>query len=170
MIYIGIDPGKKGGITVIINDRLEIYLMPIIESDISNIFRIVSFLIFSPAPAGMTVEEYKLSEEYKNRDKAKAIIEAVHAFPGQGVTSMFTFGRGYGFLRGCLVSLGIPFEEVSPRKWQSYFGLSKNKGETQPDYKKRILQKAQNMFPNSSVALQTADSLMLAEYLRRIDK
>ena len=83
---------------------------------------------------------------------------------------MFTFGQGYGFLRGCLVALAIPFIEVTPQKWMSYFGLKKKKGETTAQYKQKILQKTQNLFPNSSVTLQTADSLMLAEYLRQTNR
>ena len=47
-------------------------------------------------------------------------LEKVHAMPGQGVTSMFTFGQNYGFLRGLLIARGIPFEEVQPNPWQDF--------------------------------------------------
>jgi len=153
-IFIGIDPGKKGGISFLNEGSTQksvIFKMPETELGIPTAIRSV-----------FTSSDLALIH-------GKAIIEKVHAFPGQGVTSMFTFGQGYGFLRGVLVALAIPFEEVTPQKWQKYFGLSKKKNETQPNYKKRILQVAQNMFPDSSVKLQTADSLMLAEYLRRIN-
>lgn len=154
MIYIGIDPGKTGGISVLLPEefvepRVRIFPMPPTEKGISEIFKD----IVDPGNSSPT--------------KIQALIEQVHAFPGQGVTSMFTFGQGYGFLRGCLVSFGIPFIEVTPQKWMGYFGFKKEKSELPKEYKKRILQKAQNMFPNSSVALSTADSLMIAEYLRQ---
>lgn len=151
MIYIGIDPGKSGGIayvgSITSNDN-GVYPMPSNEKDIKNIFVMLK----------------------GGEPKAKAIIEAVHAFPGQGVTSMFTFGQNYGFLRGCLVALSIPFSEVTPQKWMAYFGLKKKPAQTKKDFKYEILNKAQNLFPHSSVALQTADSLMIAEYLRLTDR
>lgn len=146
MIYIGIDPGKTGGITIIDDANVFVYMMPQTEKDISSLFR------------GWSARE------------SIALIEQVHAFPGQGVTSMFTFGQGYGFLRGCLVAHSIPFTEVTPQKWMSYFGFKKDRSELPKDYKKRIFQKAQNMYPHTSVALATADSLMIAEYLRQTNK
>ena len=48
--------------------------------------------------------------------------------PGQGVTSMFTFGRSVGAIDGCLAALCVPVEYVSPAKWKRFFGLSKDKG------------------------------------------
>lgn len=153
MIYIGIDPGKTGGISVLLSEgfiepRIRIFPMPSTERGVSDIFKDI-------VDPGNT-----------SKVEVRALIEQVHAFPGQGVTSMFTFGQGYGFLRGCLVAHSIPFSEVTPQKWMSYFGLKKDKSELPKDYKKRILQKAQNLYPHSSVALSTADSLMIAEYLR----
>lgn len=52
-----------------------------------------------------------------------AIIELVHAMPGQGVCSMFSFGRAAGVADGGLaLSLpGIIVESVTPQKWQNYF-------------------------------------------------
>ena len=83
-----------------------------------------------------------------------------------GAKAQWTFAQHYGFLRGVLVSLSIPFTEVSPQKWMDYFGFKRKKGEDKKVHKTRILQKAQNLYPHSSVVLQTADSLMLCEYLR----
>lgn len=47
-----------------------------------------------------------------------AIIEVVGAMPGQGVSSMFQFGRGVGMLEGCLAALEIPVTYISPQGWQ----------------------------------------------------
>jgi crossover junction endodeoxyribonuclease RuvC len=52
-----------------------------------------------------------------------AVIELVHAMPGQGVCSMFSFGRAAGVADGALV-LSLPelvVESVSPQKWQNAF-------------------------------------------------
>jgi len=144
MIYIGIDPGLMGGITVMNGNEVNVYMMPKTEQDIMMLLRGWS-------------------------NSTKCIIEAQHAFPGMAAKAQWSFAQHYGFLRGCLVSLQIPFIEVSPQKWMSYFGLKKSKEEDKKTYKKRILQKAQNLYPQSSVALQTADSLMLCEFLRLTD-
>lgn len=47
------------------------------------------------------------------------IIESVHAMPGQGVTSMFTFGKGYGQLIGLCQALDWPFILVTPQAWKA---------------------------------------------------
>jgi crossover junction endodeoxyribonuclease RuvC len=52
-----------------------------------------------------------------------AVIENVHAMPGQGVCSMFSFGRSAGVADGAL-ALALPHlivESISPQKWQNYF-------------------------------------------------
>ena len=55
-------------------------------------------------------------------DVSHAVIEFVHAMPGQGVCSMFSFGRASGVADGALaLCLACPVEEVSPQKWQNFF-------------------------------------------------
>lgn len=53
----------------------------------------------------------------------RAVIELVHAMPGQGVCSMFSFGRSTGVAYGALFSnlSGGDIVEVSPQKWQNYY-------------------------------------------------
>ena len=159
MIYIAVDPGSTSGAITVMQTSddnvvrlLDIHMMPKTEQDIKNVF-----------------SDLQVNGNESILPNIKAIIESVHAFPGQGVTSMFSFGRNYGFLRGVLVSLRIPFIEVTPQKWMKYFGFKRNKNEDKKKHKLRILQKAQNLYPHPSVVLQTADSLMLAEFLRLTD-
>ena len=97
------------------------------------------------------------------------LIESVHAMPGNGVSSMFKFGKGYGGLRMALVAAGISFEEVSPMKWMKEFGLKRGKTESKNEFKKRIRAKAQALFPqeNGSITLATCDALLISEYCRR---
>lgn len=45
-------------------------------------------------------------------------VEQVHAMPKQGVTSMFTFGMGYGKVLAVLEILGWPWINPSPQMWQ----------------------------------------------------
>ena len=61
----------------------------------------------------------------------RAVMENVHAMPGQGVCSMFSFGRAAGVADGAL-ALSLPHLDViqvAPQRWQNYIrnlcGLSK---------------------------------------------
>jgi crossover junction endodeoxyribonuclease RuvC len=49
--------------------------------------------------------------------------------PGQGVVSMFNFGRAYGDVRGVIGALNIPVHFATPPKWKKHFRLSSNKEE-----------------------------------------
>jgi len=89
------------------------------------------------------------------------MVERVHAFPGAGVTGMFTFGNFYGFLRGILTASGIPHEFVQPEKWQKAMGCL-----TRGD-KNVSKAAAQRLFPKIKITHAMADSLLIAEYCRR---
>lgn len=45
-------------------------------------------------------------------------VEHVHAMPGQGVVSMFTFGVEVGKVHGTLTAMDRPFLIVTPQVWQ----------------------------------------------------
>lgn len=45
-------------------------------------------------------------------------VEQVSAMKGQGVTSMFNFGMGYGMWLGVLAALAIPYTLVTPQRWK----------------------------------------------------
>lgn len=168
MILIAIDPGKTGGITTMQTSAddevrlLDIQMMPQTEKDIYNLFNNVQI-------EGISTKNIHLMLDEVVFPKIKCIIEAQHAFPGMGAGAQWTFAQHYGFLRGVLVSLQIPFIEVAPQTWMNYFGFKRQKDEDKKKHKLRILQKAQNLYPHSSVALQTADSLMLCEFLRLME-
>ena len=88
--------------------------------------------------------------------------------PKQGVSSSFKFGKGYGFLRGCLIAAGIPFEEVTPQAWQKALEIpKKSKSETKAQFKNRLKALAQQWFPDQLVTLKTADALLIATYCFR---
>ncbi len=140
MNCMGIDPGQSGGIAVIGTHRSpihEAWKMPDTEAG-------VAALLYAATPIDF------------------AMIEAVHSFPGQGVASSFKFGQGYGFLRGMLVAYGIPFEAVSPQRWQKFMSCM-----TRGD-KNVSKRKAQELFTEIRVTHAIADALLIAEYCRRI--
>jgi hypothetical protein len=55
------------------------------------------------------------------------VIEKVHAMPGQGVTSMFTFGSGFGELKALAKILGAPWFLVTPQEWKKRVLAGTNK-------------------------------------------
>jgi crossover junction endodeoxyribonuclease RuvC len=136
VILIGIDPGLSGGIAFWANEKMGAFPMPKTERDIADV-------LDGCAPR-------------------KACIEKVHAFPDQGISSTFKFGKNYGFLRGCLICF-------KTRKWQREFGLvfPKEMKLTVTEKKNRHKEMAQQLFPDLKITHATADALLIAEYLRR---
>ena len=56
-----------------------------------------------------------------------AFVEQVGAMPGQGVSSVFQFGRSLGIVEGVLAANFIPTDYVTPRKWRSALGVRAGK-------------------------------------------
>jgi crossover junction endodeoxyribonuclease RuvC len=94
-------------------------------------------------------------------------IEKVHAMPGQGVTSMFSFGEGYGGLKGVCATLGLPYNLVTPQAWKKKVlaGTSKDK-EAAVDFCRRrypqvnLLATERSRVPHDGMA----DALCIATY------
>lgn len=102
--YIGIDPGLKGGIAVITDESKYIHPMPVNEN-------------------GILVKDLRDIILYTEKVNDKfIIIEKVHAMPKQGVTSMFTFGKGYGAIIAVVEMLGYPYQLVTPQAWELFTG------------------------------------------------
>lgn len=54
-------------------------------------------------------------------------VEQVGAMPGQGVSSMFAFGKCFGVILGVLAALQIPVSLVPPATWKRTLGVPKAK-------------------------------------------
>lgn len=142
--FVGVDPGKTGGVTVISEDDITIIPIPKEEKDIANIFRDIGA-----------------------KNKVCAIIEKVHAMPGQGVTSCFTFGSIYGLLKGCMHCFNIPFKEVSSKRWMKEIGLFYGPGVKKSQRKVFGLNFAEQRFGSlDNLNIKTADSLLIAEFCK----
>lgn len=145
--YMGIDPGQGGGIAVLGPNSKCLFAVKIPQTE-RDVWELVDI-------------DYTCI----------AIIEKVHSMPKQGVASSFKFGRSYGFLRGCLIASGIPFDEVTPQAWQKGLEIPKRqKSESNTQWKNRLKAKAQQLFPSEQITLATADALLIAEYCRRKHK
>lgn len=100
-----------------------------------------------------------------------AVIEQVGGYTGEGQpgSAMFKFGYGAGIIKGAVLAAKIPFEMATPQKWQKALGIvGRKKTESKTQWKNRLKQKAQELFPDVKVTLATADALLIAEYARRV--
>jgi len=124
MIYIGVDPGAKGGYAIIAESETGsgVYSYPWDN----NFFAMEMTSIMS-----------------KKSDGIMAAVEKVGAMPGQGVTSMFNFGKSAGFIEGVLTGLGIPYQLVAPKRWKAEFGLNSDK--------EKSIEVCKRLFPNLSL-------------------
>lgn len=115
---IGIDPGASGAVAILQENGslVQVFDMPTVQILVGgkNKNRI------SPEMLAAEIRLYKVHA-------TKAYIEQVSAMPGQGVTSMFSFGESFGLARGVLAGLGIPCELVTPAKWKRDLRLSAGK-------------------------------------------
>lgn len=153
MVYIGVDPGAGGGIAAInqYGDVIVCRRMPETDSDILDALATAKQATF---------------------ESVRAVLEKVHSSPQMGVTSAFSFGRSYGAVRMALAALAIPFDDVSPQRWQREIGGLVSSGKVHGNMRGRdknvTKQRAQQMFPAAHVTHATADALLLAEYARRM--
>jgi crossover junction endodeoxyribonuclease RuvC len=148
--YVGIDPGSSsGGVSVIFEQDGKI--------------DVESFEIGKSTEKDLFVFLLKIKQESHN---VVCGFEKVHAMPGQGVSSVFTFGQNYGFIRGCLVSIGIPYYEITPQKWMKFYSMKKEKSETKLQWKKRLKQRAEQLYPDVKIKTDIADSMLIANYVR----
>ena len=64
----------------------------------------------------------------RGTEQCMAVIEKVSAMPGQGVSSMFRFGEGYGALQMAIAGHRHTRHFVTPATWKKHFKLSRDKG------------------------------------------
>lgn len=114
---VGIDPGATGGIfRMVVDDDLKYVSCKMMTCSSSDLDTVQA--IKEQVADGVDI----------------AVVEQVASFPGQGVSSTFTFGRRYGVILGCLNSLGCNIILVRSQKWQKDLGLAlpKGTGDDQP--------------------------------------
>jgi crossover junction endodeoxyribonuclease RuvC len=116
MIFCGIDPGLSGAIAIFDRDRgtLAIEDMPVFEIKRNN-------------KKKREVMPVMLANILRDTGIDKAFVERVGAMPGQGVSSMFSFGRSLGVIEGVLATLRIPVTMEPPRTWQKALNVRDGK-------------------------------------------
>jgi crossover junction endodeoxyribonuclease RuvC len=117
--FIGIDPGLAGAVAALDLHAdgatvLRVHDLPVLTTktkgakgkstlDLASLLRLFDSLHFPALTDGAHVH---------------AVLEAVSAMPGQGVSSMFSFGRVYGSIEAALAAARIPYDSVTPSVWK----------------------------------------------------
>lgn len=156
-IYIGIDPGSKGFITL--------------QGTICTEF------ISLEDTAWVSIAERLRS--VSESEECFAILEDVHAVFGSSAKGTFEFGRNKGILEGILTALKIPFAMIPPKEWQKEVWINADKTYKEGkkiDTKKTSFNAAHRLFPGLDLRKSPkctkehdgkCDSLLIAEYGRR---
>ena len=147
MIVVSADPGIKGGIAILDTETNQMKAVP------------------TPL-IGKEIDYRRVHEALTFYEPSIVVIEKVHAMPGQGVTSMFNFGLGYGALVALATVSTARLVLVTPQMWKKHVlaGTSKDK--------EAAIQFCSQTYPSVNLILPRcrkphdgmADSICLAHY------
>jgi crossover junction endodeoxyribonuclease RuvC len=118
--YVGIDPGLTGALALYApqvhvpfagsQPMVEVFDTPLIEVN-----------------GKRTINLWSLSKMLSTWsdiwDIKQVVVERVNAMPGQGVTSVFSFGFSAGSAQQAVASAGLPLTLVHPATWKAQYGL-----------------------------------------------
>ena len=175
MVYLGIDPGKSGGLAIITDsDEIIVTATPVTKDNEIDIARVNAFIDF-------IITKY-------NTD-IQCVLEDVHSIFGMSAQSNFQFGRVLGVIEGILGSRSIPFIKITPKVWQKEIWagttpignatgklLKSGLPHVKIDTKGTSLLVAKKLFPDVNLLATSrskvahdgiVDSLLIAEYCKR---
>lgn len=140
-LIVTFDPGVSGGIAIGVDSPV-LHPMPETVHDLAELIRCA-----------------QASADYP----VAAHVELVVGFIGkaQPGSRMFTFGQSFGRIEGTLAALQIPTYLVRPQKWQSLLGIGNSAGSPKHQWKAKLRDHAQRLFPTHKVTLKTADAALI---------
>lgn len=112
-MIIGIDPGCSGALVALDGNGqiIDTLLMPTIKVGTKSRVN------------GAAIAAWLGKLMWERTENWQAFLEQVGAMPGQGVSSMFTFGHAAGLVEGVVAGAGIPLTLVTPQSWKKKVGL-----------------------------------------------
>lgn len=160
-IYAGIDPGQTGAVCLISEHG---FLQKLLKFDSYD-----PLTILADAFLGNLERDFDPPNRLYSSNQLCVILEHVHAMPGQGVTSMFTFGVGYGRIQGWLHCKNQPFTFISPQSWQKHLPAAPTPKERVKAYCEKRWGLDRFMFPRCRVPHQGCmDAAAMADYGRLV--
>lgn len=150
-IVAGIDPGSTGALAILYPDGTAEFF-DVLMIKVKN----------KPKPAWQDWQRsWSAALDFAGVDRI--IIENVFARPGQGVASMFTFGRTLGFAHSIAVASGAAIQFVTPGVWKGKLGLlNSGKGASR--------EACVNLYPSTAPKLDRvkddgrAEAVLIAHY------
>lgn len=146
--FMGIDPGANGAICVVDDEGkiVEIYRMPATIAELKE-----------------ALDSW--TDTAWHRNITHCVIERVQGMTGQSASAAFNFGRNYGTLEATVYMKAIPYETVTPQKWQQYFQAGKSKDfATKTLWKSHLWMMAKKLYPLKNIPKYAADAVLLARY------
>jgi len=144
-LYVAIDPGANGGLCIL-DDEGNMEFLDFKTSGIVGYAKLLK-----------TIEKPTM-----------VAIESVSAMPGQGVSSMFSFGQRLGELEGMLQTLEIGYVTVRPQVWQKLCKVEpKSKKAGVYAAVSKIYPTAPLTGPKGGLIDGRCDALGIAHYLRQ---
>lgn len=144
-MIVAIDPGVSGGIvSMSYNGVIQCHNMPDTYADTWDLIAMLR-----PEPGIGLVGDAYLEE-----------VSGYAGGPGAPGSRMFTFGASYGDCRTALYGNGFRIHKVRPLEWQKHLGIG-NRGTDKAGWKRKLKQKAQELFPGVKVTLKNADALLI---------
>ena len=147
---IGIDPGKTGAIAAVDGDGAVAWTWTLKDRTHRDIIDLLSAHADCPV-----------------------MIERQYAMHGQGLSSTFTIGYGYGVLTGIVESLGMPLHLCRAQDWQRVMLAGEGKA-SGPALKRLYVSVAERIWPMISFRGPRgglddgkAAACLIAEYGRR---
>jgi crossover junction endodeoxyribonuclease RuvC len=145
---VGIDPGNLGAIAFLDYDDftcIHVFDMPTMQLGLKK----------------QQVNAAGLAKILKLAEEPVVFLEQVNSMPGQGVSSMFNFGMGYGVVQGICGACEYPLVLIRPNAWKKSAGLI-----GKPKDAARTL--AQQYYPELDLSMKKhvgrADALLIARF------
>jgi crossover junction endodeoxyribonuclease RuvC len=111
MIIAGIDPGLSGAVAFFDDQRfLGVNGMP-------------TLALVRGGKNKREIDTAILADLIEQAKPGHAFVENVGAMPGQGVSSVFAFGKAFGIVIGVLAALQVPVTFVSAARWKKALGV-----------------------------------------------
>lgn len=111
---MGIDPGLSGALSFYDGYELIVYDMPTHEISVGGKKR-------------NHLDVLGLRQIIIDQRPDHAFIERVHALPGNGTVSSFSYGYGIGIIDAVVMCCGVPFTHVTPQAWKKAMGCPADK-------------------------------------------
>lgn len=149
-VIMAVDPGFSGGVAWIdCNGQKHVQNMPDTPRGILDLFR----QVFEPVPFPDCI------------DNVCYLEDVGHGIGGQSSSATAKFARHNGHLEMALMALDVKIVKIIPSKWEKTMGIGKSSDCTsKAEWKRRLKQKAEELYPMFKVTLKNADALLILNY------